>query len=122
MTLALWQALLGDLLKSLQEALLYLALAHQQLLTLTQAQLQLRALVLAHQLLALAPLQLLVFGSGPMSTFSAQRREGVEHTQYEVGLVIQTNIDRNYRCLSTTSKLFQQASFGYIDTSVQMLE
>jgi len=67
MTLAPYQALLRVLLKSLQEAFLSLALAwaraHQQLLALTLAQLQL--LPLAHQQLlaqaqALTQLQLLV--------------------------------------------------------------
>jgi len=46
----------------------------------------------------------------------------VEYTEYEVGLTRQTNIDRNYGSLSTTSKLLQPPSFGHSGISVQMSE
>ena len=66
---------------------------------------------------------ILLYPSGcPLESPKTQRREGAEHTEYEVALAIQTNIDRNYDCLSTTSKVFQQTSFGHSDTSIQMLE
>jgi len=58
----------------------------------------------------------------PLEPPQNQRREGTEHIEYEVGLARQTNINMNYDCLSTTSKLFQQASFGYNGTSFQILE
>jgi len=49
-------------------------------------------------------------------------REGVEHTECEVGLARQTNIDMNYECLSTTNMPLQLASFGHSGTFVQMSE
>ena len=97
----------GRSVKSLQEDLLSLTIAraHHQLLALTRAQL----LAMAHQqLLALCNL-------------TQMNTEGVEHTKHE-DLFKQTNIDSRYVCLFSCNKLFQQASFGHSDTSVQMLE
>jgi len=96
MTLTPWQAPLGGL-KSLQEAILSLALAraHQQLLALT----------LAHQ-------QLLALCNLPQ-----MNTEGVEHTKRE-DIFELTNFDSRYGCLFSNNNVFQQASFGYSDTSV----
>jgi len=77
MTLTTWQAPLESLLKFLQDALISLARAHQQLLALTLA-----------QLLNLARQQLLA-----LCNLRQMNTEGVEHTKHEEDLLKQTNTD-----------------------------
>jgi len=74
---------------------LALARAHQQLLALT----------LPHQ-------QLLALCNLPQ-----MNTEGVEHTKRE-DIFELTNFDSRYGCLFSNNNVFQQASFGYSDTSV----
>jgi len=49
-------------------------------------------------------------------------KESVKHTEYEDGLVKQTNTDRRCGYLFTTNKFVQLASFGYNGISVPMSE